>query len=220
MRLAVCAFVLACVAPARAAVESCAGAGDGTPCAGPCIVEGACKAGVCEAGMVRENGSPCASGDRCSLGDFCDDGVCLPGASTITCPSASKCRVGMCDPRLGCVLVDVCPAGLDPQPLDLESAEHDLAPVDPPMIQDFGVDASRPVADGGVDASGDASPPAPPPPNTAPDGGEAPPEVEIRGSNLAGCRCDLSGVLRGRALHEALLVPIVILLVRWRRRRG
>ncbi len=65
---------------------------------------------------------PCEDGTECSVGDTCQNGVCVAGPP-LACDDGNQCTVDVCDPKLGCVykafvggcddgnpctLVDVC----------------------------------------------------------------------------------------------------------------
>ncbi len=112
---------------AHAATTDCAGAGDGTPCTGPCVAAGRCAAGACAAIDLFPDGTACASGDRCSLGDTCFGGLCKPGGTEAVCPDA-PCALGVCDPDVGCRLVPTCApdAAAPPNDLAIISYTNDL----------------------------------------------------------------------------------------------
>lgn len=56
--------------------------------------------GVCGV-IVLENGSLCADGDPCSLGDSCQDGICIP--LSYDCDDNNSCTDDVCFPGLACV---------------------------------------------------------------------------------------------------------------------
>ena len=86
----------ACV-PDPATVVVCPPVGEN-----PCVVsvcdpaDGQCKTAPSGAG------EPCDDGSKCTTGDACQDGVCLPGALT-PCNDKNPCTSDMCDPVAGCV---------------------------------------------------------------------------------------------------------------------
>ena len=55
--------------------------------------------------LGEKPGTPCDDGNACTVDDACDQGVCV-GGSTLTCDDQGTCRLGSCDPEVGCVLDD------------------------------------------------------------------------------------------------------------------
>ena len=47
------------------------------------------------------NSLPCDDGDRCTVGDTCQHGVCVPGGP-LACDDANVCTNDSCDPKTGC----------------------------------------------------------------------------------------------------------------------
>ncbi len=45
----------------------------------------------------------CDDGDLCSVGDFCLQGLCLPGSKVLPCDDGNPCTGDSCDPKQGCV---------------------------------------------------------------------------------------------------------------------
>src|SRR5438128_1272249 len=67
-----------------------------------CHASGICDAtsGICS-NATKANGSPCEDGDKCTLADSCQSGVCV-GTNAIICTASDQCHVaGMCDPTSG-----------------------------------------------------------------------------------------------------------------------
>ncbi len=67
----------------------------------PCT-DGACDPDTGEC-VFTNNSAPCDNGDPCTLGDFCDGGVCRPGPDTPDCDDGNPCTIDLCVPGLGCV---------------------------------------------------------------------------------------------------------------------
>lgn len=78
----------------------------GCPCtsaadcvAAPCT-SATCTAGVCTSWPL--DGAPCdADGNACTVGDKCQQGVCVPGAAK-SCDDANPCTADACLPASGC----------------------------------------------------------------------------------------------------------------------
>lgn len=51
-------------------------------------------------------GAPCDDGNACTTGDRCVSGVCV-GSDSVVCEDEGACRVGVCDPELGCKTVSL-----------------------------------------------------------------------------------------------------------------
>ena len=66
--------------------------------ASPCT-EDHCQSGKCV--HVNTTG-PCDDGSKCTLGDLCKDGACLPGAVT-ACNDGNVCTDDSCDVAQGCL---------------------------------------------------------------------------------------------------------------------
>jgi hypothetical protein len=70
---------------------------------GPCVI------GVCEAGTGacvardRPDDTPCDDAEPCTTGDYCETGLCVPGAPTDCSGAGASCRVGACVPGMGCM---------------------------------------------------------------------------------------------------------------------
>jgi hypothetical protein len=94
---------------AAASVGACSGLADGTPCSDTCIASGHCGGGACVSDVIAPDGTPCSSGNQCSMADTCQAGVCAPGATQRVCPSApDSCHVSACVPALGCTMTLIC----------------------------------------------------------------------------------------------------------------
>lgn len=50
----------------------------------------------------KDNGTPCEDGDKCTIGDTCQDGMCNPGNS-VECDDNNSCTDDSCEPATGCV---------------------------------------------------------------------------------------------------------------------
>lgn len=76
-------------------------------CPGSVCGRGVCNDGVCGLSpLPNSNGRPCNDGNRCTTGDVCNEGVCA--GAPVSCPPASQCVAGACDPATGsCVGVMV-----------------------------------------------------------------------------------------------------------------
>ena len=107
-----------------------AAAADGGTCddSNPCTGDGACTAGSCAAGAVKDcadtnpcttdycdksgtcqhdgvSGKPCDDGDVCSVGDACASGACAAGKAQL-CDDSNPCTADTCDAKKGCVSTD------------------------------------------------------------------------------------------------------------------
>lgn len=115
---------------ASAAVTDCKGQPDGIECAPPCIVGGMCQNQLCVNGMVLKDGSPCASGDQCTVSDTCKVGVCTSGGQLVCPPKA--CNAAKCNPMLGCVYTpitcDMSPPPDGATPADLAVSDGGSGP--------------------------------------------------------------------------------------------
>jgi hypothetical protein len=81
------------------------------PAVGSCRQNGVCSpaTGIC-AYPDKPNGASCETGNRCTA-DTCQDGVCVEGAVSVSCPRTGDAQCGspgVCDPGSG-VCVDVIP---------------------------------------------------------------------------------------------------------------
>jgi hypothetical protein len=56
------------------------------------------------------NSAPCDDGTACTVGDQCAAGACTPGPPA-DCDDGLPCTIDSCDPALGCLNEDACPAG-------------------------------------------------------------------------------------------------------------
>jgi hypothetical protein len=104
-------------------------AANGTSCENECVFNGRCSDGECR-GSTRlcpspgdcrirlgcdplqgcqyehlEDGLDCSDDDVCTLGDQCEDGVCV--GQPLVCPEPPACKASICDPEVGCALVDL-----------------------------------------------------------------------------------------------------------------
>lgn len=71
-----------------------------------CVAPGSCSSaecnpdtGECEVSFVE---GACSDRDRCTVGDTCVEGVCEPGATTLSCDDGNPCTIDACDAALGC----------------------------------------------------------------------------------------------------------------------
>jgi len=182
------ALLLAGATRAQAVTNDCRNAGDGTPCAGPCIAAGTCRDGTCVANALRADGAACSSGNRCSAGDFCAGGECIPGADPVGCPAGDGvCLVGECDPSVGCTLRNIC---------DL-AGQSDMAPsaADAETPADAGSGAPPMSRDAGSTESTDRT------------GWTDPISGEVRGSSVARFGCEVA-----RASMSDLTVVVLLAL--------
>ena len=53
-----------------------------------------------------QNGAQCSDNNECTLGDYCTNGVCQPGAGTLSCFDGRECTDDSCNPATGCVFID------------------------------------------------------------------------------------------------------------------
>jgi hypothetical protein len=131
-RLALLCALLFAPLVAHASTSNCAGIGDGTACTTQCISAGFCHSNACVATTTRPDGSACSSEDKCTVGDSCLAGQCVPG-SAITCPGQDACNVGACVPSVGCVVIDKCKPDLSAPLVDMatsvDQGPQDLATV-------------------------------------------------------------------------------------------
>jgi len=179
LRLALALGVIAFAARAHAVTNDCSTAGDGTPCGGPCISSGVCAGHVCQPKVTLPDGTLCSSGNRCTTGDSCMDGVCQPSGEWVACPGMPPCLVGVCDPQVGCKTANICDLNM---PADLGGAPDSSVPADLSGATDLGragdlvapSELGTDAAEGTADLAG-----------TLPDAGLAPAD-QVRGSSFVG----------------------------------
>jgi hypothetical protein len=221
MRRIVVSLLLLFAPHASAATMDCSAAGNGTPCAGPCIASGVCGGGTCHPTSLIKDNTPCVSGNPCTTGDQCQNGVCQPG-TMVVCPGSPPCLQGVCDPVIGCKMVSTC--DMAQPPLDLSSSSDLAGSTDLAGASTDLAGASTDLATTSTDlmSLGDLAPFIPVDDfGLAPDG--APPADafalgHVRGSALGGgCGCGIGGA--GGAAPSSLLL-LLLLSLRPRRRRG
>jgi len=177
---ALVALVLLPVAPARALVNPCEFAADGTACSSSCATGGRCEAGACVGGISVPDGVRCASGDPCSADDRCVAGLCVAGPVFAVCPTSRCGEAPACQPDEGCVYTVVCPPPDGPDAGDSDAGEADSGGADAGEADAGAADAGQ--ADAG---SGGGSADAGPPDAGAPDVTEGT-WSDVQGS---GCSC-------------------------------
>ena len=121
---------------AHAAVSSCAGRNDGTPCQVQCQTAGVCISGACVSGSALPDGTPCASEQGCTTGDSCQAGTCVPGSGGVSCPALDDCHPGLCMPNLGCTYDSVCPPTRRP-PKTVDTSPSMMTASEPPGMPDL-----------------------------------------------------------------------------------
>jgi MYXO-CTERM domain-containing protein len=194
--------------------DACSAAGTCMGTSVSCDDSNPCTADACDATTGCSNtptpGVSCGDADACNGAEVCDAmGACAAGTPS-TCEDESPCRIGACDPAVGCVLeVDEGAACDDADPCttdDVCQADATCAgTVDPACDVDGGVqDGGTTMRDAG--APRDA---AVPPRDGGVDGGDGP-------MPAGGCGCRAGGPDRSSA---ALVVLGVLALVVVRRRR-
>lgn len=174
------ALLLAATGRAGATAADCSRVPDGTACHTECLQDGRCMGGQCMGGHAVPDGTQCATGSVCTVGDQCKEGICLPGAPLVCSPG--PCGPQHCEEGVGCLADNPC----DMPPYDLSQLTDgaggpDLTDPLPPGDAATAPDAPPPADDAGpgpVDAGVPADAPLPddagPPAKDlapAPDGG-------------------------------------------------
>lgn len=52
------------------------------------------------------NLNPCDDGNKCTVMDYCKDGICI-GGNIVECDDKNICTVDQCDPQIGCVFTPI-----------------------------------------------------------------------------------------------------------------
>lgn len=155
----------------RAIPNPCQGASDGESCTGPCMALAHCAAGACIVDVYIADGTRCSSPDICTV-SRCSRGTCVVTGPLI-CPASDACHAGLCDPTVGCAVIDICstdlptldaaPADallLDAALADLTGSSPDLATAPRPSGADLDASSVEPHVFGsvvGCSASGRSS---------------------------------------------------------------
>lgn len=144
-RVALALVLLASALPAtaRATSSDCVRVPDGSPCRTDCRVDGTCRGGNCLGGIPEPDGTACATGLICTLGDSCKSGVCQAGAPVVCGPD--PCGPAQCVEGVGCLPIVPCDMA---RPVDLASFP-DLRP--PPDLAPLPGDGSSGPFDANVD---------------------------------------------------------------------
>ncbi len=92
--------------------DTCNGAGvcvdnvepNGTPCnTDPCTIDACDGAGSCVVSSFAPAGTPCSTGNVCTINDVCDGvGMCV-GGSVLSCDDFDACTIDTCNPTIGCI---------------------------------------------------------------------------------------------------------------------
>ena len=102
-------FAGQCVCQPMCAGKECGDDGCGSTC-GECDDGNPCTDDVCKGASGCDyvfNQVGCDDGDKCTSGDQCVGGTCIPGPS-VDCDDGNECAVAnACEPELGCTYLDV-----------------------------------------------------------------------------------------------------------------